>query len=117
MPEMETGFAFRKDMYKHMGMKLPDVPPKKVLFMLRANNRRKMHNLPELLKIVESYNLSYSYVPPPVSYRAHLPPWLVLRHHRCQCHHPCLYTIFPHCCEALDALVFVQALELCLASH
>jgi hypothetical protein len=56
---METGFAFRKEMHELMGIPQQPAPPKKVLFMLRDNNRRKFHNLDEMVKMTEAYNLSY----------------------------------------------------------
>ena len=59
MPDIETAFTFREEMYSAMGAKVPEAPPKKVLFLLRRNARRRIHNLPELLKIVESYNFTY----------------------------------------------------------
>ena len=65
MPDIETGFAFRDEMYKQMGVPAHDPPAaKKVLFMLRGNERRKIVNLAELIKVVESYNLTYTYVTP-----------------------------------------------------
>ena len=62
MPDIETGFAFRKDMYKHMGITLPLLPPNKVLFMLRDTDRRKLENEAELVNIAKDYNVSYTYV-------------------------------------------------------
>ena len=77
MPDIETGFAFRDEMYKQMGVPAHDPPAaKKVLFMLRGNRdeRRKIVNLAELIKVVESYyNLTYTYVTP-------LPPALAAHH-------------------------------------
>ena len=62
MPDVETGYAFRKDMYARRKAVLPKgKPPRKVLLMLRGRHRRKIANLPELLKIIESYNFTYRY--------------------------------------------------------
>jgi hypothetical protein len=62
MPDQETAFAFRAEMHKKMNIPQLLAPPLKVLFMLRGNNRRKIENLDALFKIVESYNLTYTYV-------------------------------------------------------
>ena len=63
VPDIQTGFEFRVAMYKHMNMVLPDKPAKKVLFWLRTPRMsRELLNADELVKVVESYNLSYTYV-------------------------------------------------------
>jgi hypothetical protein len=63
MPDMETAFAFRRDMYAHMGVALPTSPPKKVLVVLRDQARRRVENKDELVAVMDRYNLSYTYVP------------------------------------------------------
>ncbi len=60
---MQTGFEFRRDMYEHMGLTLPEVPTNKVLFWLRTPPLyRSLLNMDDVLKIVNYYNMSYTYV-------------------------------------------------------
>jgi hypothetical protein len=62
VPDMQTGFEFRRDMYEHMGLTLPEVPANKVLFWLRTPPLyRSLLNPDEVLKIVNYYNMSYTY--------------------------------------------------------
>lgn len=61
MPDIQTGFEFREAMYEYMNMTLPKKPAKKVLFWLRTPlHPRELLNTDELIKVVESYNLSYT---------------------------------------------------------
>lgn len=60
VPDMETGFMFRRDMYAYMNIKLPAKPPKKVLFWFRTPPLyRSILNTEEVLAVTNSYNLSY----------------------------------------------------------
>ena len=59
--DVDTGFQFRADMYKHMGIELPRKPPKKVLFWFRTPPLyRSVLNKEEILAVVNYYNLSYT---------------------------------------------------------
>jgi hypothetical protein len=65
MPDVETAWKFRKDVYAHMGVNMPTKPPRKVLFWLRSDpHGRSILNENELFQIAESYNLSYTCVFP-----------------------------------------------------
>ncbi len=60
---MQTGFEFRRDMYAHMGLTLPEAPANKVLFWLRTPPLyRSFLNTEDVLKIVNYYNMSFTYV-------------------------------------------------------
>ena len=64
IPDVETAFQFRRDMYKFMGMELPERPAKKVLFWLRPDpHGRSILNIDEVTALVDSYNIPYTYVP------------------------------------------------------
>ncbi len=64
VPDMQTGFEFRRDMYAHMGLTLPEAPANKVLFWLRTPplSYRSLLNTDDVLKVVNYYNMSYTYV-------------------------------------------------------
>lgn len=61
VPDIQTGFEFRLDMYKHMGMTLPEKPPKKILFWFRTPPLyRSILNPEPLLALVEQYKWDYT---------------------------------------------------------
>ena len=64
LPDPEIGWQFRKDIYAHLGMKLPAVPTQKVLFWLRPplKKNRGFANAAALLEIAKKYNIEYTYV-------------------------------------------------------
>ena len=63
VPDIETGFQFKSDIYEFMNVTLPAAPKRKVLFFLRQHlENRRLHNLPELERVVESYNIPYTCV-------------------------------------------------------
>ncbi len=60
VPDMETGYAFRKDMYAKMGVPVPIKAAKKVLLAVRDSANRRIENQQELIAVIERYNLSYT---------------------------------------------------------
>jgi hypothetical protein len=61
IPDIGTGFEFRQAVYAHLGVPLPPKPAKRVLLWLRAPGLgRAIINQDELIKVIESYNLSYT---------------------------------------------------------
>ena len=62
MPDSETGFQFRANAYRNMGLPLQYTPPKRVLLMLRPGRRRQLVNEQAFIDIIESYGLPYTYV-------------------------------------------------------
>ena len=61
MPDMETAFEFRRAMHKHRNIPMLKKAPRKILLMLRDSDRRKLHNIDALTKIIDSYNMSYRF--------------------------------------------------------
>lgn len=61
IPDLQTGFEFRADVYKYMNMTLPRKPARRVLFWMRMPHfPRELLNTQEILAVVESYNISYT---------------------------------------------------------
>jgi hypothetical protein len=45
VPDIETGFQFKADMYDFMNITLPSAPKRRVLFYLRQHlENRRLHN-------------------------------------------------------------------------
>ncbi len=61
IPDMETGFDFRKDMYRLMGMTVPATPERRALLWLRPDYRgRYITNTPDLLSVLKKYDVPYT---------------------------------------------------------
>ena len=63
IPDVETGFQFRSDVYDFMNTSLPLAPPRRLLFFLRQGMaNRRVRNLKILTAVADAYNVSYTYV-------------------------------------------------------
>lgn len=61
LPDVQTAWEFRKEMYDYMGVPMPTKPSNKVLFWFRTPPLgRSVLNTPEVLALADSYNLSYT---------------------------------------------------------
>ena len=62
VPDVETAFQFRKDMYAMMGVEMPQKPVKKVLFWFRQPPLgRSVSNSAALRALADAYNVPYTY--------------------------------------------------------
>ncbi len=63
MPDVSTAFELRAMMYRHLNLTLASSPPRRVLFYLRqTSEQRLLVNVQELVDIVSSYGMEYTYV-------------------------------------------------------
>ena len=61
IPDMETAFTFRKEMYNWVGLPLPAKPAKKVLLWFRAPRRgRAVANTPDIVNLLNKYQLEHT---------------------------------------------------------
>lgn len=62
MPDAETAYRFRREMYDMMGVTLPTRPSNNILFWLRYDGSgRSFGNTQELIAVANAYNLSHTY--------------------------------------------------------
>ena len=61
LPDVQTGFEFREDMYEHMNTTLPTVPPRRVLLYLRQGQEsRQLYKLDVLLGVMQKLKVNYT---------------------------------------------------------
>ena len=61
LPDVQTGFEFREEMYRHMDTTLPTTPPRRVLLFLRQHiENRRLYKVDMLIDIMEKLHVNYT---------------------------------------------------------
>lgn len=62
VPDLQTGFEFRKAVYAAQGLEVPEKSAPKVLLYLPRDAQQPISNLPELIALMDYYNQTYTIV-------------------------------------------------------
>ena len=61
IPDVQTGYEFREEMYEHLNTTLPTSPPRRVLFYLRQGlENRQLKYVDQLEAIVSKFDINYT---------------------------------------------------------
>ena len=61
LPDVQTGFEIREEMYEHMNTTMPTMPPRRVLLYLRQGlENRRVYKVDMLIDIMKKLNVNYT---------------------------------------------------------